>query len=68
MTKLEDIEKAVLQLNSGDLARFRAWFDEHQERLFDEQIEKDALAGKLDWIIDEARAEHRAGRTRKLPQ
>lgn len=67
MNKLEDIERAVLQLNSEDLARFRAWFDEQQERLFDEQIEKDVLAGKLDWLVEEARAEHSAGSTRKMP-
>ena len=54
MTKLEDIEKAVLQLNPEDLARFKAWFDEHQERLFDERIEQDVRAGKLDWLVDEA--------------
>lgn len=67
MTKLEDIEKAVLQLAPDDLARFKAWFDEHQERLFDERIEKDVSAGKLDWIAEEALAEHSAGKTRRFP-
>ena len=66
MTKLEDITKAVEQLEPEEMARFRAWFEELQSRLWDEQIERDSKAGKLDWLIDEARAEHAAGKTRKL--
>ena len=66
MTKLEDIEKAVEQLSPEELARFRAWFEELHARLWDQQIELDIRAGKLDWLADEAEAEHAAGLTRKL--
>lgn len=66
MTKLEDIEKAVEQLSPEELARFRAWFEELQARLWDQQIERDAKAGKLDKLAEEALAEHKAGRTRML--
>jgi hypothetical protein len=66
MTKLEDIQKAIAELPPDDLAKLRDWFDELEERLFDEQIERDALSGKLDWLAEEALAEHRAGRSRKL--
>lgn len=62
MTRIEDIEKAVEQLSPEELARFRAWFEEFDARLFDEQIERDAKAGKLDKLIAEARANHEAGR------
>ena len=61
MTKVEDIEKAVEQLSPEELARFRAWFEELKARRFDEQIERDAKAGKLDKLIAEARANQRAG-------
>ncbi len=61
MTKIEDIEKAVEQLSPEELARFRAWFEEFDARLFDEQIERDAKAGKLDKPMAEARANLRAG-------
>lgn len=67
MTKLEDIEKAVLQLDPDDLARFKAWFEEHQERLFDVRFEKDVRDGKLDWLAEEALAEHSSGKLRKFP-
>lgn len=66
MTKLEDIEKAVTELSAEERAKLRVWLEELEERLFDEAIERDAKAGKLDWLADEARAEHKAGRTRPL--
>ena len=58
MTTIEDIEKAVEQLSPEELAKFREWFDEFDERLFDVKIERDAKAGKLDKLIAEARANH----------
>jgi hypothetical protein len=62
MTKIEDIEKAVEQLSAEELAKFRAWFEEFDARLFDAKIECDAKAGKLDKLMAEARANHEAGR------
>jgi hypothetical protein len=66
MTTLEEIEKAVTNLTPEQLARFRAWFEEFQERAFDAQIERDAKAGKLDKMAEEAIRAHREGRTREL--
>ena len=61
MSKIEDIQKAVEQLSADDLARFREWFEEFEARLFDEQIERDLKAGKLDKLLAEARANSEAG-------
>jgi hypothetical protein len=66
MSKVEDIEKAVEQLSPQELARFRAWFEEFDARLFDERIEHDAEAGRLDKLIADARANHDAGRREEL--
>ena len=66
MTKLEDIVSAIAALSSEDLARLRAWFEDFEARLFDERIERDAKAGKLDRLAAEARADNAAGRTREL--
>ena len=66
MTKIEDIEKAVEQLSAEDLARFRAWFEEFDARVFDAKIERDAKAGKLDKLMAEARANREAGRRELL--
>ena len=66
MTTVEDIEKAVAKLTPKQLAKFRAWFDEFQAQSFDEQIERDAKAGKLDKFAEEALRAHREGRSRDL--
>ena len=66
MTKLESIEKAVEALSAEELARFRTWFEEFQERQFDEAIERDAKAGKLDKLAAKAIADDKAGRTSDL--
>ena len=64
MGKIEDIEKAVSELAPDELARFRAWFEEFEAARFDEQIERDAKAGKLDRVADAAIADFRAGRVK----
>jgi hypothetical protein len=66
MTTAEDIEKAVERLPPAELARFRAWFETFDAAQFDAAIERDARAGKLDALADEAVAAHRAGRSREL--
>lgn len=66
MTKIEEIEAAISQLSPEDLAKLRDWFEEFDARLFDERIERDAKAGKLDKLIAEARANSRSGRREEL--
>lgn len=66
MTTAEDIEKAIEQLAPQELARFRAWFEAFDAQQFDAAIERDAPAGKLDALADEALAAHRAGRSQQL--
>jgi len=66
MTKLEEIEAAVAQLSPADLKKLRAWLDELDERLFDEKIERDAKAGKLDALEARALEDFKAGRTKDL--
>ncbi len=66
MTKLEEIEAAVAQLSLEELKQFRAWLDELEDRLFDEKIERDAKAGKLDELEARARDDLKAGRVRDL--
>jgi hypothetical protein len=45
---IEDLEKAVADLPPGELARFRAWFEQFDVACFDQKIKRDAKAGKLD--------------------
>jgi hypothetical protein len=66
MTTLEDIEKAVTELPADQLAKFRGWFEEFEAARFDQRIEQDAKAGRLDKLAEQALADFRAGRTREL--
>ena len=66
MATLEDIEKAVTELPAEQLAKFRAWFEEFEAARFDQKIERDAKAGRLDQLAEQALADFRAGRTREL--
>jgi hypothetical protein len=62
MTKLEQIQSSIAELSGEEIAKLREWLDELDERLFDEKIERDAKAGKLDKLADEARANMKARR------
>ena len=64
---LQELERAVETLPTPDFQRFSAWFDERRSEEWDRQIERDALAGKLDHLADAALAEYRAGQFTRLP-
>ncbi|MDI1284151.1 MAG: hypothetical protein PSV46_07130, partial [Reyranella sp.] len=59
---LEDLEKAVAELPVEQLARFRVWFEEFKATHFDQKIERDAAAGRLDRLAEQALSDFRAGR------
>jgi hypothetical protein len=63
---VEDIEKAVAKLPPDQLAEFRAWFEAFDAVRFDEKIERDAKAGKLDALADQAIEDFRKGRAQNL--
>jgi hypothetical protein len=67
---IQEMKEAVAGLPPDELAEFAAWLDAYREQAFDawdRQMQADAEAGKFDSMIEEARNEHRAGRTTPLP-
>ena len=66
MTELEKPEERVAKLTPEELTLFRAWFAEFDARAWDDQIEQDSKAGKLDGLAAQAVAEYKAGKTRPL--
>lgn len=66
MTELEKLEQRIQGLSPDELKRFRAWFAEFDARVWDEQIEADAKAGKLDKLVSEALSEYKSGKKREL--
>jgi len=61
MTQIDQLKQAIESLSPADHAALRAWFEEREERLFDEKIESTVKAGKLDKIIAEVEANIKAG-------
>ena len=63
---IEDLEKAVTQLPPDQFARFRAWFERFDAARFDQKIERDAKAGKLERLGDQAIDDFRKGHAREI--
>jgi hypothetical protein len=63
---IEDLEKTVAGLPPDQYAEFRAWFEAFEADRFDRKIERDAQAGRLDGLAEQALDDLRKGRTREL--
>lgn len=54
MSTVHEIEQAIRTLPRRDLAELRDWFDHFDAEVWDQQLEKDVAAGKLDRFAKEA--------------
>ncbi len=66
MGVIEQIEAQIEMLDAKAFAELRDWFLDHMHARWDEQVEADAAAGRLDFLIEEARKAERDGKTRPL--
>jgi hypothetical protein len=66
MSTVEQIEAAILKLSPQELSQLADWVLDLDEQRWDEQIEQDVAAGKLDFLAQEALAEFEAGNCRTL--
>jgi hypothetical protein len=66
MTKVEKSEHEVQELSREELSVFRDWFSKYDSGEWDRQIEKDIRAGRLESLVEEAIADHKAGMTREI--
>jgi hypothetical protein len=62
MSTIEEIEDAVRRLSPEQRAAFRAWYAEFDADEWDRQLEADVAAGRLDWLVAEARNDLEEGR------
>lgn len=63
---LKEIENAFTQLSNKELAKLSAWLADYQANVWDEQIEEDLDAGRLDALLEEVNEEYEAGETKPL--
>jgi hypothetical protein len=63
---VEELQAAVTQLAAEDLDRFSRWFEEFLADQWDQQIEADILAGRLDAAGRRADEDFEGGRCAPL--
>jgi hypothetical protein len=68
MSTVQEIETAIQKLKPQEIHEVADWLQELREELWDKQIEANARAGKLDKLMEEAREDYRAGRTKPLDE
>jgi hypothetical protein len=51
---VEEIESAILKLSPQELGKLADWVLDLDEQNWDKQIERDVMAGKLDFLAKEA--------------
>jgi hypothetical protein len=63
---VEEIESAILKLSPQDLSKLAEWVLDLDEQNWDKQIERDVVAGKLDFLAKEAMEELESGDSRTI--
>ena len=63
---VEELQVKIAKLSAGDLARLSEWFAEYEADRWDEQIEEDLKAGRLDGALRRADDHYKAGRCTPL--
>ncbi len=55
MTTVAEIQQAIASLTKPDYAQLMHWLSEYDWEQWDQQIEADSEAGKLDFLLSQAR-------------
>ena len=67
MSRVEEIESAIDGLPPEEYRRIVEWFRAREEKRWDERMDADSSAGKLDFLFDEAERESAGGLLREWP-
>ncbi|MGI8980242.1 MAG: hypothetical protein ACR2FY_13535 [Pirellulaceae bacterium] len=63
---IKEIETEITRLPPTEVSQLLEWLSEHHARLWDEQIERDLEAGRLNNVMGEVEKEIAAGLARPL--
>ncbi len=66
MTTVQEIEMAIKQLSSEELAQLKQRIADYEWQQWDKQLERDIKAGRLDALAQEALQDLRDGNTTDL--
>jgi|AP95_1055475.scaffolds.fasta_scaffold66933_1 hypothetical protein len=68
MSTVEEIKEAIDHLSAEERAQLLTQLDPAADDDWDRQMKADAAAGKLDFLMEEAEAERKAGTLREFPE
>jgi hypothetical protein len=63
---VEHIQARIEALSEEDFTRLRKWFAQKDWQRWDEQLEADIEAGKLDFLLEEAKVAKSQGKLQDL--
>ena len=67
MDRVEEIEAAITSLRPEEYRQLIDWIREREQTRWDEQMDRDSVAGKLDFLFREAEDESEQGLVRDWP-
>ena len=67
MSRVEEIERAIQELNHDEFAQIAQRVHAIEQERWDAEMDRDASTGKLDFLIAEAQEDRKKGRLRDWP-
>jgi hypothetical protein len=67
MDRVEEIEWAIDSLSREEFRALALWVREREHRQWDEEMDRDAASGKLDFLVEEAEKGAKTGLLREWP-
>jgi len=66
MSKIDELKEDIEKLPSEELAELFRWLSEKEWENWDKEIEADSQAGRLDFLVREAREEKAKGTLKEM--
>ncbi len=66
MSSVAEIQRAIISLTKSDYAQLMRWLNEYDWEEWDRQIGTDSEAGKLDFLVSQAKEAEREGTLKEL--
>ena len=66
MSKIDVLKTEIERLSTNEFAELYRWFSERDWERWDKELEADSQAGKLDFLVREAREEKTKGTLKDL--
>ena len=66
MSKIEELKTDIEKLSSEEAAELFRWLSEREGESWDKEMEADSQAGRLDFLVREARQEKARGTLKEL--